>query len=182
VNETGGALAGLHDVVAPAPVSWAPQTLGWAVLAGIVVVVAAWLGWQAWKKARANRYRKVALAEIDRIAGSLRDDPAAALEAVNEVLKRAALTAWPRVDVAALAGPSWLEFLDSTSTGRDFGDGPGRVLADEVYAPAGVRATDEERRAFLDVARRWIRRHRGPEPSRSEPSSGGSEQPEGRAA
>ena len=182
MNETGEALTGLHDVVAPAPVSWAPQTVGWAVLAGILVVLAAWLGWRSWKKARANRYRKVALAEIDRIAGTLQNDPAAALGAVNEILKRAALTAWPRAEVASLAGPSWLEFLDSTSTGRDFRDGPGRALAERAYAPGGVPASEDERRAFLDVVRRWIRWHRDPDPSRSEPSRGQSEQTEGRAA
>lgn len=182
MNETGEALAGLHDVVAPAPVSWAPQTVGWAVLAGVLVVLAAWLGWRAWKRARANRYRKVALAEIDRIVETLHDDPAAALGAVNEILKRAALTAWPRVEVASLAGPRWLEFLDSTSTGRDFRDGPGRALGDRVYAPGGAPATEEERRAFLDVVRRWIRQHRRPEPSRRRPSRVATENAEGRAA
>jgi hypothetical protein len=182
VNETGEALAGLHDVVAPPPVSWAPQTVGWAVLAGILVLLAAWLGWRAWRKARANRYRKVALAEIERVAETLRDDPAAALAAVNEILKRAALTAWPRAEVASLAGPIWLEFLDSTSTGRDFRDGPGRALADRVYAPGGLPATEDGRRAFLDVVRRWVREHRGPEPSRSRPAFVEGERAQGRAA
>jgi len=181
-QEAPSALAGLHDVVAPPPVSWAPQTVGWAVLAGILVVLAAWLGWRAWKRARANRYRKVALAQIDRIAQGLRDDPAAALGAVNEILKRAALTAWPRAEVASLAGPSWLEFLDATSTGRDFRDGPGRALGDRVYAPGGVPATEEERRAFLEVVQRWVRRHRGPESSRGGLSQGPSERAEERAA
>lgn len=182
MNNTAQALARLHDVVTPEPVSWAPQTAGWAVLAGILVVLAAWLGWRAWKKARANRYRKVALAEIERVAEGLRDDPAAALGAVNEILKRAALTAWPRAEVASLAGPSWLEFLDSTSAGRDFRDGPGGVLADDVYAPGDTPATDEERRAFLEVVRRWIRRHGAPGPPRGEPSHGPSDGAEGRAA
>jgi hypothetical protein len=163
VNETPAsseALAGLHDVVAPAPVSWAPQTVGWAVLAAGLVVLLAWWGWRAWRRAQANRYRKVALAEIDRAAARLQSDPAAALGAVNEVLKRAALTAWPRTDVASLAGSDWLAFLDRTSGGHDFSDGPGRALADLVYAPGGVTPTEEERRAFLAAVRRWIRHHR----------------------
>jgi hypothetical protein len=168
-------------VVAPPPVSWAPQTVGWAVLAGFLVVLATWLGWRAWRKARANRYRKVALAEIDRITQGLREDPAAALEVVNEILKRAALTACPRAEVASLAGPIWLEFLDSTSTGRDFRDGPGRALADRVYAPGGLSATEDGRRAFLDVVRRRVREHRGPETSRSRPASVEGERAQGRA-
>jgi hypothetical protein len=154
------ALARLHDVVAPAPVAWAPQTVGWAVLAGMLAVALAWLGGRAWKRARANRYRKVALAEIDRIATSLQDDPAAALGAVNEILKRAALTTWPRAEVASLAGRDWLEFLDATSGGQDFRSGPGRALADRVYAPGGLPAGEEERKAFLQAVRRWVHHHR----------------------
>ena len=57
-----------------------------------------------------------------------------------------------------------------------------RALADRVYAPGDVPATEEERRAFLDVVRRWVRQHRSPEPSRVEPSHGPSEPAEGRAA
>ena len=157
------ALAGLHDVVAPAPVSWAPQTVGWAALAATLALLLAWWGWRAWRRAQANRYRKVALAEIDRVEEALREDPSsgrAALGAVNEILKRTALTAWPRPAVASLAGEEWLEFLDAAVEGRDFRSGPGRVLADRVYAPGGLPANDGERRAFLEAVRRWIRHHR----------------------
>lgn len=159
-------LAGLHDVVAPPPVSWAPQTVGWVVLAAILVVLAAGLGWRVRKRAKANRYRKVALAEIDRIAGAPGDDPTAALGRVNEVLKRVALTAWPRAEVASLTGPRWLEFLDNTGGGREFREGPGVALAHRVYAPGSAADAGEGREAFLDVVRRWIRHHRVAEATR----------------
>lgn len=163
MSDTPEALAWLHDVVAPAPVSYAPQTIGWAVLGAALVVLLAWLGWRAWKRARANRYRKAALAEIDRVAATLRDDPSsglAALGAVNEILKRTALTAWPRPEVASLAGEGWLEFLDATADGQDFRNGPGRVLADQVYAPRGIPAGQDEHQAFFGAVRRWIHHHR----------------------
>lgn len=160
---TSEALTGLHDVVAPAPVSWAPQTVGWAVLAAAIVVLLAWWGWRAWKRARANRYRKVALAEIDRVEQALREDPSGgrvALGAVNEILKRTALTAWPRAEVASLAGEDWLEFLDATGEGRDFRNGPGRALADRLYAPGALPTDEDDRQAFLAAVRRWVRHHR----------------------
>lgn len=160
---TSEALAGLHDVVAPAPVSWAPQAVGWAVLAAVVVVLLAWWGWRTWKRAQANRYRKVALSEVNRVEKALREDAwsdRAALGAVNEILKRTALTAWPRPEVASLAGEEWLRFLDATSDSHEFHDGPGRALADRVYAPAGLPAGEDERQALLAAVRRWIRHHR----------------------
>jgi len=157
------ALAALHDVVAPLPVSYAPQTVGWAVLAAALVALLAWLGWTAWQRARANRYRKLALAEIDQVATALQSDPSgarAALETVNEILKRTALTAWPRGEVASLAGDDWLQFLDGTADGQHFRAGPGRALADQVYGPGETWTDEAEGRAFFDVARGWVLRHR----------------------
>ena len=158
-------LAGLHDVVMPSPVSYAPQTVGWVVLAAASVCLLGWLAWRTWRHARVNRYRKVALAEIDCVEAALRDPkgPSAVVPGVNDVLKRTALTAWPRPEVASLAGESWLEFLDATVDGQSFRSGPGRVLADQVYAPSGIPAGEEERRAFFGAVRRWIRLHRGPD-------------------
>jgi hypothetical protein len=152
-------LAGLHDVVTPPVVSYVPQTVGWYVLAAALVLLLGWLGWRAWRHARANRYRKVALAEIDRIEAGLLEDVArrpAALAAVNEILKRTALTAWPRPEVASLAGEGWLAFLDDTAGGNDFRRGPGRVLADGPYASGG----DDDVSTALGVVRHWVRRHR----------------------
>lgn len=172
------ALARLHDIVAPAPVSWTPQTVGWAVLAAALVVLLGLWAWRAWKRAQANRYRKVALAEIDRIERALENDPSsvgAALGAVNEILKRTALTAWPRAEVASLAGDDWLEFLDTTAEGREFRDGPGRVLADRVYAADDRPAGEEERQTFVAAVRHWIRHHRRADDTGSPgpPSRGG---------
>jgi hypothetical protein len=62
--------------------------------------------------------------------------------------------------VASLAGESWLAFLDATADGQDFRRGPGRVLADHVYAPRGLPAGEDERRAFFATVRRWIQHHR----------------------
>ena len=178
--DTPEALAGLHDVVAPAPVSYAPQTVGWAVLAAVLFALLAWLGFRAWQRARANRYRKVALAEIDQVAAAVRDDPSrarAALETVNEILKRTALTAWPRGEVASLAGDDWLQFLDGTTDGQHFRAGPGRALADRVYGPGETWTDEAEGRAFFDVARGWVLRHRRSDgalqtPGSSEPAPG----------
>jgi hypothetical protein len=158
-------LAGLHEVVMPSPVSYAPQTVGWLVLAAVSVLLLGWLAWRTWRHARANRYRKVALAEIDRIEAALRGPTGrlAAVPGVNDVLKRTALTAWPRAEVASLGGEGWLAFLDETAGGEAFRRGPGRVLADRVYAPAVSPPAEGETAALLGLARHWVRRHRPPD-------------------
>jgi hypothetical protein len=132
----------------PAPISIAPQTAGWTVLAVLLALVLVWLAWRGVQRWRANAYRRAALAELD-AAG---DDPVA----IADILRRTALAAWPRERVASLSGADWLRFLDATGGGGGFADGPGAALAGAPYrsdaaAPApGLGA----------LAARWVRRHR----------------------
>lgn len=105
----------LVEAPEPTPVSWAPQTWGWAALALILLALAAWAVWRAVACYRANAYRRAALAELDR-AG---DDPAL----IAEILRRTALKAYPRTDVASLTGERWLRFLDAHAKAGGFAGG-----------------------------------------------------------
>ena len=67
-----------------------------------------------------------------------------------------------RIDVAGLNGEPWLQFLDESYRGRDFTEGPGRLLPTLAYASfANVeRIADEELDGLVRLVRQWIRRHR----------------------
>jgi len=157
-------LQGLHDVVTPGPVSWAPQTPAWYVLGGFGLLILAWQARRWWRRHQANRYRKAALAELRAVASSLADPSrrVAALRSVPALLKRSALAAYPRQTVASLAGEEWLRFLDDSYGGNGFSQGPGRLLLQAAYAPATELQTlsESERRELIDLAREWVRRHR----------------------
>src|SRR5262245_28140883 len=143
-------VAGLIDIPLPDAVSLWPQT--WpariaVVLAVAGLILAAWYFIRTW---HANRYRRAALAELDRIAGAA---PAADVAATLAVLgRRTALAAFPRAQVAALAGTAWLTFLDRSYGGDEFSRGPGTALGAAAYAPARPSAQDS--RALIDLVRR----------------------------
>ena len=130
-------LAGLADIVTPPPVSWLPQTWGWAVLGAVLLVLLAWMLWRWRKRREANRYRREALGELERI--SLNEVPA--------LLKRTALAAWPREQVAALSGAEWVAFLKVEGGLAD-------LLNDAEYRSASL--SNEEIKA---ATRRWIEEH-----------------------
>ena len=65
--------AQLHDIVVPEPVSWMPQTAGWYIVLALLVLGSAYIAYRAYRRARANRYRKDALGELARIEQQLRD-------------------------------------------------------------------------------------------------------------
>lgn len=134
-------LNALHDIVEPPVVAlWPPEAgLVFLLLAFIVAVLALICG--SLLKVRQNRYRAA--------AGTLLDQ-AETVQEVSTVLKRAALTVWPREQVAPLYGRDWAKFLSSSCPGvtfeaRDF-EVPGNPVSAE----------------FRAAARLWLRDHKAP--------------------
>ncbi|KXG87558.1 DUF4381 domain-containing protein [Agrobacterium bohemicum] len=113
------ALLSLRDIVLPEPVSWLPQTWGWVLVAAVLTVgiVIAALRWTS--RYRANAYRREALAMLEPIRRLL-EQPATRSDGfrqLGELVKRTALAAWPRSEVASLSNEDWVAFLkDNGST------------------------------------------------------------------
>jgi hypothetical protein len=154
-------LARLHDIVIPQAISYAPTTIGWYIVGALLLMVIAWLAAYMIRRRRASRYRREALAELTRIERRVQGtDGGEALTDLDVLLKRVALAAYPRVDVASLSGEAWLRFLDRSANTTQFSTGHGRALADLPYATAGDRRTaGADGLALAAVARAWIRNH-----------------------
>ena len=128
----------------PAPSLW-PQTAGWLWLGLAIAVMLIWIVRRIILRRRANAYRRAALAAV----ADAGDEPVA----LAEILRRTALSAYPRSEVASLSGDAWLSFLDRTGGGSAFHDGPGRVLAAAPYKRS------ESVPGLGQVVADWIRLH-----------------------
>ena len=132
-------LAALRDWHLPDPVSWWPPAPGWWLVAGLAlgaIALAVVLGRRRWRQGAAVR---TALGELEFLRGQLGAglDPGGFAAAVSILLRRLALTRFPRERVAGLSGASWLAFLDATGGGDAFSHGPGRMLAELPYRAPG---------------------------------------------
>jgi hypothetical protein len=126
--------------------------------------------WRALVRWQRNRYRREALAALARIEAAIETGTAGGiarnetLPALAELLKRTALTACPREQVAALTGPAWFAFLDQTG-GTAFSDGLGAALAQGTYLTGEsdlTDASDDAAERAAEIAReirRWIKQH-----------------------
>jgi hypothetical protein len=142
----------LIDIVEPASVPWTPQTIGWWVGLACLVGLLLLMAWRYRRHRAANEYRREAIAALDALGRPT-------VSAVNSVLKRTALTAGGRNEIAALSGAAWVEFLRATAP-IILGDAEGALLSDGGYS---TRNVDGGR--VLTYARDWIRAHRvDPEP------------------
>ncbi|MBI4893026.1 MAG: DUF4381 domain-containing protein [Acidobacteria bacterium] len=157
-------LKGLRDIQVPDAVSWMPQTDAWYVLFGlaaVVILLAAIRFWVRWKR---NAYRREALKELEVIEAQCAHESGrlAGLPRIPELVRKTALAAYSRQQVAGLSGDKWLSYLEKTAPGCGMGVPAGQLLNVVAYAPPASLAglTDAQTRLLISSAKSWIRRHR----------------------
>ncbi|MBL0371531.1 DUF4381 domain-containing protein [Rhizobium sp. KVB221] len=161
-STTDAALKSLNDIVLPLPVSYMPQTWSWAALGAVLVALVALASWRWLRRWRANRYRREALAALEALGRQSMAQTATDRfgQQLAELLKRTALAAWPREEVAKLSGDDWAAFLAQHATSpHDEVLGP--LVDDREYRPAS-QPSGEERARLIDAARKWIESHHVP--------------------
>jgi hypothetical protein len=150
-------VAGLIDIPLPREASLWPQTwearIATVVLLSIVIAAV----WRLLHDRHVNRYRREALAELNRVGPARNSAPSELLTKLALLVRRTALAAFPREQVASLAGPAWLSFLDRTYGGQEFSHGVGRLLASAPYQQ--MPFDDAELKLLVDLVGRWIRGH-----------------------
>lgn len=132
----------MHDLIGPAPVSFWPATPAWYGLFAMLLALLLWLAFRGWRTWRRNAYRREALRALDAAT-----QPAE----IAAILKRTALAAWPRAQVASLSGTDWAAFLQRSAPRARLAPAEAGMLAAIAYAPTSV--------GVRDAARRWIGYH-----------------------
>lgn len=148
----------LEPVIVPPPVSLLPATAGWILLALFIGGVVVLLTLLHRRHLARQRYRHVALAELEQIELRLGPgvEPGDALGDVAAVVRRTALARWPRAQIAHLHGPGWRDFLVASAR-RDLGTGLDGLTAGPYRADVDLADVH----AGLATARCWVRHHHG---------------------
>lgn len=144
----------MHALVVSDPVSRWPEGPGWWVLFGWLILASLVAARAMIDRRRRNRYRREAMARLDRIEASADDNPSVAAAEIAVLLKQAALAAYPRADVAALYGEDWARFLNESASNDPVVEQASMRMAVAAYHP------DADGRDLIAPARRWIRLHR----------------------
>ena len=145
-------LAGIVEVQPPPVVSWYPTTPGWL---GIVVVLLALLGYVLARRMvryRKNAYRRAALVELDHLVSDAR------FSGIPKLLRRTALYAYRRPQVAAPLRAEWETWLDAHCPGSSFATRYRGSLSQLGYQ-AGHTIPNQDLVAIGQHAAHWIRHH-----------------------
>lgn len=149
----GEQMWGLKELAWPDAIPFLPQTAGWLVVAFVMLALLAWLGWRARRRWMNNAYRREALASIE----AMRADPAAAAQ-LPFILRRSALAAYERRDVASLRGAAWVAWLNESAGRELFTVDAAQMLDRLAYGRETPLPSDIE--PVLVASRDWVRLHR----------------------
>ena len=138
-------LDNLYDIVIPEGPAWWPLAPGAWVLVLVCAFVLLLICSRFYLLRSRNRYRRAGL--------HLLDDAATEYD-VSVILKRVALAAYPREQVASLYGSEWQTFLHQTCP---------RVSFPEDFSGVQSREVSQN---LKDSAAGWIKHHRSPSTDR----------------
>lgn len=140
----------LQELSLPAPVSYWPQTWGWGVLLGLLVLGLLVWGVRRWLRWRRNAYRREALAQLEHMI-DLGELPA--------LLKRVALSMplppQEHQRVPAMRGAEWQAFLQRHA-GAPVPEDLSQQLAQLAYG-AALPAMQQTR--LLAQCKAWVEQH-----------------------
>ncbi|MCU7959529.1 MAG: DUF4381 domain-containing protein [gamma proteobacterium symbiont of Bathyaustriella thionipta] len=141
----------------PAEISWWPPAPGWWIVAALLLLLLAVLIWWQYKRRRSLRLHGLRMLHEIRTQWQADHNDLHMLQAVSALLRRIAISRFPRSQAAALNGEAWLHFLDETldhNKSHAFSQGLGEIMADAAYRPA----VEVDGKALLKLAERWINR------------------------
>ena len=139
-------LSNLRDIVVPEPPPVWPLATGAWLAFGVAFVLIVLAGWRIYSGRKRNAYRNAGLALLSK-SNTAQD--------ISIVLKRVALAAFPREQVASLYGDEWAAFLNMTCPQRSFEE----LVGTEGSAPSSAK--------LVTAASTWIRCHRVSESDRA---------------
>ena len=156
-------LQNLNDIVLPAQVSWWPLASGWYFLFAVLLILFAWFGYRSLTRWSGNRYRRAALAEFQSVEQDLQDTAVRddCLRKIPVLIKRTALSAYPRNQVASLTGKDWHQFLNSKLKNQPFTDSVAGTLDRVSYSAGDLTDLDPQSvTALLKATYHCLKHHR----------------------
>jgi hypothetical protein len=163
MNSTDPAsLQNLNDIVLPATAGWWPLASGWYVLMALLLVFLAWFTYKSVRDWKANHYRRSALSELDTLSKDMQNPTgrSSSLRKIPILLKRTALAAYPRNEVARLTGEDWFQFLNSSVKKPSFTESTFNSLNQISYTTGDLNDINgETANALLEACRQWLKHH-----------------------
>ncbi len=142
-------LSELRDVIYPVDPGFWPPAIGWWIV--LVLVILCLIG--AVYLFRSIYLRLAETSFVKEVDALTQLQPREAVGELSILMRRIAITRFPRDSVAGLSGEDWLQFLDQSGNTDQFTTGPGRALVSAPYS----NLTPENLDPLFKICRDWAK-------------------------
>lgn len=125
----------LRDIHLPDAISWWPPAMGWWILA-VLIPLCSYLIFRLYKRLTRKTALKFAKNQLQALKLDEQLTKQEKLIALSSLMRRTAISLYPRSEVASLTGEAWLNFLDHSIPVRSFNSDIGWLLTNALYRQA----------------------------------------------
>lgn len=148
------------ETQAPEPISWIPQTIGWHVVLLFILYFVTKKVVREYLKYKRNAYRREAMSWLSSLAAKPSSNQLAQMGQLPALLRKTAIIASGREEVASLTGKEWENWLDKRCTKTSFANDCKGLINKLAYTDGSeVSKTDTEKlQKHIGL---WVKHHRG---------------------
>ena len=143
----------LKDIHLPEAIGWWPPAVGWWILAVLIPVMLVLLI-VLYKRIT----RKTAIKDAKKILNEIKLDPGLddyqKLCQLSVLMRRTAISHYPRTEVASLTSKEWLLFLQRPMQDKRFTEGVGKLLTEAPYMKSADNVPIKE---LTDLCEDWLK-------------------------
>jgi hypothetical protein len=140
-------LAQMRPLHLPEAIDFWPLAPGWYVVFVLLLVTIIGLTLFFLNKKRKTLFKRQATKELHVIRSRLaskESSPQETAQALSSLLKRLALSHFPRENISPLNGEVWLSFLNSLFSSNFFSENEGKLLGEALFDESFWRKEDSE--------------------------------------
>jgi len=142
----------LRDIHLPEAITFWPLAIGWWLLA-VLVPLSVYLSYKLYKRLTRKTALKALKKHFNHLKINTELNEQEKLLALSSLMRRAAVSLYPRVETASLTGQLWLDFLDQSLSTSSFNTDSGRLLIEAAYRSAPDLS---ELNALFVLCEQWI--------------------------
>ena len=144
----------IKDIHLPDSINWWPPAIGWWILAFLIPISIAFLVW-LYKRITRKTAVKAAKKYLEAIKQDTTRDEFQKLCDLSVLVRRTAISHYPRSETACLTGNQWLEFLEKPMNDNRFTKGAGQLLLDAPYRKSGPK--DLKISELIHLCEDWLK-------------------------
>jgi hypothetical protein len=158
-DNEGIPLAEFGPVIPPDPIPWSFDTPGWYVAMTLLVLALLIIGLIRWQHYRANKYRRDAVAYIDRLVEDHALSNIDIINNCNQLIRRIVLRQKQAAEFSIMSHEQWCQWLNSLCQKSTFQKEDADLMFQSAYRNA-LTIDKQVYEQHLGKVRYWVKNHR----------------------